>query len=239
MERDGCRASQTFHVGTRARLSGRDQNYQESFTVKLVRAVLPVCFLTFVAGGSTYAQTIDFAGGIGTAMAPARSTPIDTFGDGNLFFAPKMTGAFGKVSGDVMLKRGFGIGAEYSFRFSQGNYAGLTYRPSFYDVNAIFAPHLPGRIQPEFQAGLGGMNMRFYFPQSQCDSFAGCSNSNNFLESSNHLQVHGLVGLRLYVTPRVFIRPEAEVHWVHDLFQFGSRYVPQYGASIGYSFGGK
>jgi len=206
--------------------------------VKLFRVVLPLCLSCIGGAGVIYAQSFDVAAGAGTALAPARATPIDSFGDGNLYYGPKLDGAFGKISGDLMLRPSFGVGAEYSFRFSQGDYAGLNYRPSFYDVNAIFAPRLhTSRIQPEFQAGLGGMNLRFYYPQSQCDSFAGCSNSNNFIESSNHLQVHGLAGIRFYVTPGVFIRPEAEVHWVHNLFQFGSAYVSQYGVSVGYSFG--
>jgi hypothetical protein len=39
---------------------------------------------------------------------------------------------------------------------------------------------------PEFQAGLGGVNLKFYYSQQYCDIFAGCSTSNSYLESSNH-----------------------------------------------------
>jgi hypothetical protein len=63
-----------------------------------------------------------------------------TFGDGNLYGGTRMGGLFGTVGGDFLLNNHFGIGAETSFRFSQGAYAGLTYRPLFYDVNAIWAP---------------------------------------------------------------------------------------------------
>jgi serine/threonine protein kinase/Tol biopolymer transport system component len=38
-------------------------------------------------------------------------------------------------------------------------------------------------------------------------------------------------------TPRVFIRPQFDYHWVNNFFQFGSNSVPQFSASVGYSFG--
>jgi hypothetical protein len=45
--------------------------------------------------------------------------------------------------------------------------------------------------------------------------------------------------VRFYVKDNVFIRPQVDVHWVKNLFQFGSNWVPEYGAAIGYSFGRK
>jgi len=203
------------------------------------RYFLSVCLLAGVAAFSANAQVnADLAVGVGTPSVSSSGQSIDTFGTGSLFQTPSMNGAFGKISGDLMLKAALGIGAEYSFRFSQGPYAGINYRPSFYDVNAVFAPSLhTRRVRPEFQAGLGGMNLSFYYNQSSCSAFGGCQSSSTQVDSSRHFQLHGLAAVRFYVTPKVFIRPEVDVHWVNNLFQFGSNFVPQYGVSLGYSFG--
>ena len=182
----------------------------------------------------------DIAFGTGTASAPSAGTSINTFGNGILLGTPSLHGAFGKISGDLMLKSWLGVGAEYSFRYSQGLYAGLGYRPSFYDVNAVFAPPLhTRRIQPELQVGLGGMRLGFYQNQSDCNSFTGCSASSSLLGSSSHFQVHELAAVRIYLTHRIFVRPEVDLHEVKNLFQFGNSFVPQYGVSLGYSFHGE
>ena len=137
-----------------------------------------------------------------------------------------------------MITPHFGFGGETDFKFSQGSYAGLTYRPVFYDFNAIWMPVTKlKRIVPEFQAGIGGVNLKYYVPQSYCDVFAGCSSGNQYLESSNHFQTHLEAGVRFYITPHVFIRPQVDAHYVNNFFQFGSNWVPEYGGSIGWSFG--
>jgi hypothetical protein len=171
-------------------------------------------------------------------MDSASGVPSDTFGNGTLYYPPKMGGLFGTVGGGFMITPHFGFGAETSFRMSRGSYAGLTYRPTFYDFNGIYHPvSATKRIVPEFQAGLGGVNLKFYANQQYCDAFAGCSSSNSYLESSNHLQVHLSAGVRLYVKDGFYIRPQADVHWVNNFFQFGSSWVPEYGVAVGYTFG--
>lgn len=146
-------------------------------------------------------------------------------------------GTFGKVGADILLFDGFGIGGETDFRFGQQDYAGLKLKPTFWDFNGIWAPG-KGRIQPELQAGLGGVNVKFYYPQSYCDQFAGCSSANEYLESSNHFQVHFGAGVRFYATPHIFIRPQVDLHWVHNFFQFKSDWAPEYSVSVGWSFVG-
>jgi len=44
-------------------------------------------------------------------------------------------------------------------------------------------------------------------------------------------------GVRLYVTDHLFVRPQVDAHYVDNFFQFGSNWVPEYGASVGWSFG--
>jgi hypothetical protein len=204
-----------------------------------LRSGLPLAVVLCAATSMAQAQGVDVFFGAGTASAPSSNALVDTFGTGNPYKTPEMSGTFGKAGADFFFRPQFGVSAETDFRFSQGAYAGLTYRPTFYDFNGVWRPmagHLH-RIQPIIQAGLGGMNIKFYENASYCDAFAGCSNSTQALESSNHLQVHLSAGLRLYATHHLFIQPQVDAHYVNNLFQFGSNWVPEYGASVGWSFG--
>jgi hypothetical protein len=206
--------------------------------VKIFRSCAWWLFAFTLATASAHAQTnLDVFFGVGTARDSSSNTLVDTFGNGVLYSTPKLDGTFGKIGADVLLSHGLGFGGETDFRFSQGGYAGLNYRPIFWDFNGIFAPG-NGRIQPDIEAGLGGANLRFYYSAQYCDIFAGCSTSNQYLESSNHFQVHLSAGVRFYVTPHIFLRPQIDAHWVHNFFQFGSDWAPEYSVSVGWSFAG-
>ena len=112
--------------------------------------------------------------------------------------------------------------------------------PSFTTSTLIFHPAPSAkRVVPEVQAGLGGANMKFYYNQQDCNAFTGCSNSSSYLQSSNHFQLHAGAGVSFFVTPNVYVRPQFDLHWVHNFFQFGTNWVPQYGVSVGYRFGGR
>lgn len=207
---------------------------------KFLRSGLPLALALCATSGLAHAQSgFDVFFGAGTAMAPSSNQSIDTFGTGSPFTTPSMGGTFGKAGVDYFFKPQFGVSAETDFRFSQGAYAGLSYRPTFYDFNAVWKPttgHFH-HVAPIIQAGLGGMNMRFYQTGTSCDVLVGCSSSTSFLESSNHLQVHLSAGLRVYATRHLFLQPQVDAHYVNNLFQFGSNWVPEYGASVGWSFG--
>lgn len=207
--------------------------------MKLIRTAIPLFAVFLFTVGFANAQSgLDVYFGVGTATASSSGTATDTFGDGNIFVTPKMGGAFGKVGADLMITPHFGIGGEADFRFKQGAYAGLNYRPSFYDINGIWHPIARAkRVIPEFQAGIGAVNLKFYYPQSYCDIFAGCSSTNSYLESSNHFQTHLSAAVRFYVTQHVFFRPQYDARWINNFYQFGSSWVPEYSASVGYSFG--
>jgi hypothetical protein len=188
---------------------------------------------------------LDVYFGVGTMTDSSNGTSIDTFNTGNVgpantpgyYNTPKLTGAFGKVGADFMFTPHFGVGGEADFRFSQGDYAGLNYRPTFYDFYGVWQPIHRGRVVPEFVGGLGAADLKYYYPTSYCDAFAGCSSSNTFLESSNHFQVHMGFGVSIYATQHVFIRPQVDAHFVNNLYQFGSDWVPEYSVSVGYRFG--
>jgi len=207
--------------------------------LKSIRASIPITMALFLSTTLAHAQKLDVYFGVGTAMDSSSGQSIDTFGTGTSFTTPEMTGAMGKVGADFMFTPHFGVGGQTDFRFGQASYAGLNYRPVFYDFNGIWMPfgHKYKRVVPEFQAGLGGVNLKFYLPQSFCDSFAGCSSSNTFVESSNHLQVHMSAGVRIYATSHLFIRPQVDARYVNNFFQFGSNWVPEYGAAVGWTFG--
>lgn len=213
--------------------------------MRFLTRMTPLLLLVFFLASGPLAKAQDFSAffGLGTAQVKSSGQQIDTFGasDGDILFpTPNMGGIFGSFGGDFMWKRTLGFGAEYSTRFAQADYAGLNYRPSFYDFNAIFHPFpLPRstRVVPEFQAGLGGVNLQFYVNQQFCDAFSGCSTSNQFLESSNHFQLHGAAAVRIYLTSHIFIKPQVDIHWVNNFFQFGSDWVPEYSMAIGISTG--
>ena len=201
-----------------------------------VYTVLLLFVLLFGAVKFANAQSGDVYFGLGTATDKSSGQTIETFGDGILYPTPKMSGAFGTFGAGYMLRPTLGVGFEYSFRFAQGGYAGLNYRPKFYDFNAIWMPLSNSKkVAPEFQAGLGVASLSFYYPQ-QCISGIACSSS-TYLISSHHFQTHLSAGLRVYVTGSVFIRPQVDVHYVRNFYQFGSNWVPQYSVALGYTFG--
>ncbi len=206
---------------------------------KFLRFGLPLSLVLCVGSSVANAQSFDAFFGVGTAMDNSSNQSIDTFGTGSPYTTPELGGTFGKAGADFFFKPQFGVNAETDFRFSQGSYAGLTYRPTFYDFNAVWKP-MAGRfhhIEPIIEGGVGGMNLKFFETASACDAFAGCANSTQYLESSNHFQVHLSAGIRLYATRHIFLQPQVDAHYVNNLFQFGSNWVPEYGASVGYSFG--
>jgi hypothetical protein len=184
------------------------------------------------------AQSGDIYFNLGTATAKSTGQSIDTFGDGNFLPTPSMGGVFGGFGGSYMIKPTLGVGFEYFSRFAQADYAGLNYRPRFYDFNAIWMPiSNSNKVVPEFQAGVGAAHISFYYNQQFCDIFAGCSTSNTFLESSNHFQTHLGAGVKIYVKGGIFVRPQLDIHYVRNFFQFGSNWSPAYSVALGYTFG--
>lgn len=200
-----------------------------------------MCFGLLIASPLVRAQSpqVNLYVGLGTATDGSNGQTINTFGTGDYLATPKLTGLFATVGGGFMLTPHFGAGAEINWRAGSGDYAGLNYRPIFYDFNGIWQPLKTKRFVPEIQAGLGGVAVRYTENTSECDQFAGCQTVNLGSESSDHFQVHFSVAARLYATPHIFFRPAVDVHWVNNFFQFGSNWVPEYTMGLGYSFGGE
>jgi outer membrane protein W len=206
--------------------------------VKYLRSCIPFAFLLSFGATLAHAQNgLDAYFGVGTMQASSSGQSIDTFGTGTPYGTPKLTGTFGKAGADLMLTPHFGLGGEADFRFTQGGYAGLKYRPIFYDFYGIWEPIKSKKVVPQFEAGLGATSLRFFAPSSFCDQFAGCSSSNTYVESSTHFQTHLGVGLNFYLTDHIFLRPQVDAHWVNNFFQFGTDWIPEYSVAVGYRFG--
>lgn len=180
-----------------------------------------------------HAQEVGAYLGFGSAYATSNGSQIDTFGDGTLYRSPHLTGLFMQLGANVFFNKQVGVGAEMSWRPSEGNYAGLLYRPSFYSFDAIFRPAraTTKRFEPEFRAGIGGARVRFDFnDQGSCDQVPGCPDTTHF-----HVHLGGAT--RIYLKDHVFLRPAIDVHYVNNFFEFGSNWVPQFSVGFGYSFG--
>jgi hypothetical protein len=209
-------------------------------TLKLISRTFPLLLiLIFGAAMWAHAQSASVDFGVGTAADSSNGNRcINTFGEPGCFSAPKMTGTFGTFGANFMILPHIGVGGEYTWRFSQGSYGDIFYRPAFYDFNAIYAPgSADSKIVPQFQAGLGGADLKFYAPP-QCDQTFGCSTAaQNYLASSNHFALHFGVGVNLYVRGGFFVRPQVDAHWVNNFTQFGSGWVTEGTVAIGYTLG--
>jgi len=205
----------------------------------LKRIQLPLFLLALGLSQFAHAQSsLDAHIGVSGVHDKSNGLSINTFGDNNFYNTPDLNGVFMNFGAGIMVTPRFGFGGEVALKPGKSDYAGLQYRPIFYDFNAIVHPvSRAKRVVPELQAGLGGVNMKFYYSQQDCNAFAGCSNSSTFLQSSNHFQLHGGAGVSFFVTPRVYVRPQFDLHWVRNFTQFNSNWVPQYGVSVGYRFG--
>jgi hypothetical protein len=204
--------------------------------------------LPLLLGSFNYAraQSVSPYFGLGSGTASAGTSTgcppgrlFDSFNDA-CEPAPTIGGVFGIFGVDFMILPHLGVNGEYAFRFAQANYlplAGLKFRPAFYDFNVVWEPLSLERIVPVVEGGFGGARIALY--QTQTVSVTGItSTTTSGAGSANHFQEHFAVGVKLYITSALFIKPQFDFHYVpHLTDQFGRDWVPQYTASVGYTFG--
>lgn len=217
---------------------------------KLAIRMIPFLVFSLLAGvKQSNAQGFSAYFGMGSAIdsaatssgCPAKqiSDPFNASGPpASCVAAQTMGGVFGVFGADFMVTPHLGINGEYSGRFAQASYLpseGLNIRPSFYDFNAVYQPSSGDkRVVPVLEGGIGGAKMSFYLSQSAGTLF----NQSQFFVSSNHFQVHGAVGVKLYFKSDFFIKPQVDIHYVpHLTDQYGRNAVPEFTLSIGYTFG--
>ena len=189
--------------------------------------------------------------GFGSAWDSANSSGIDNasslnaFGscipnssDPNCESLPRLNGFFLGFGGDLMLYKRFGVGFQASLQPSRETYGPLSSRQTFYDVNGIYAPVTTKRVSLQLEGGIGGARTSFAYTQSGCVGTAVCSTSTEPVGSANHFDVNVGVGVQIFLTDHIFVRPAFDFHYVPGLTnQFGSDAVPEAMVWVGYSFG--
>lgn len=219
--------------------------------MKMTHSLALVPFLFAAIPYANAQSTFDLNIGFGTARASANGGGIDNafafnpfspctpgVGDPNCQATPALNGFFLGLGGDIMLNKRFGAGAEVNFQPSRSDYGPLQYRQTFYDFNGIFAPVNVKRALLQVQGGIGGARTGFAFTQSSCVGTAVCSSVTQPVGNANHFQVHAGVGVQLFLTEHIFIRPQFDLHYVPNFDQqFGRNAVPEGTVWVGYSFG--
>jgi opacity protein-like surface antigen len=218
-----------------------------------LRHVYPaLLFVAFCSIPSARAQTsFDLNVGFGSAWDGSNGQGIDNANSVNAFGActpnsgdvycestPSLSGFFLGFGGDLMLTKRYGFGADVSFQPSRPNYGPLQYRQTFYDFNGIFAPINQKRFMVQILGGIGGARTSFAINESGCVGIAVCTSETEPVGNASHFAVHVGLGLQLFVTEHIFIRPEFDYHYVNGFTQqFSSSSVPSAMVWVGYSFG--
>ena len=147
-------------------------------------------------------------------------------------------GFFLGFGGDIMFTKRFGAGFQADIQPARSNYGPLQYRQSFLDVNGIYAPIDRKRFVVQLMGGLGDARTSFSFTQTGCVGTAVCTTQTQPVGAANHLDIHAGVGVQIYLTSHVFVRPQFDYHYVPNLTnQFSSNSVPGGSIWVGYNFG--
>jgi len=161
---------------------------------------------------------------------------------------PSLSGFMLGFGGDLMLKKHLGIGANVSFQPGKQTYGNFPQtatqfayqdqiRNTFYSVDGIFEPASSKKYAVDILGGVGGVNVKFYQSQTVSSTLIGSNNASQYFGSSNHFQVHAGVGVSVFVTDHIYVRPEFDIHYVPNFVQFGTNLVKQEMLWVGYSFG--
>ena len=218
------------------------------------RYLAPISLLALCAPFVSAQTAADIGIGFGTAHVKANAGGIDNensvtnafgsctpgTGDVNCDTLPALSGLFMGFTGDLMLTKRYGFGGEVNFQPSRTDYGPLQSRQIFYDFNGIYVPLSEKRYSFRVEGGVGGARTSFIVPATACAGEAVCVNENQPFGNSSHFQVHVGVGVSLYVTDHIFIRPQFDFHYVPGLTnQFGSNMVPEGTVWVGYSMGSR
>jgi len=176
---------------------------------------------------------------VAMAMAPrAQAQSLDAFFGLNAVTASQAVQNIPKLGGGVFPSAGVnlflgavGVGAEAAFR---ANTNSTGFRPVYYDVNLLIDPFYVSRsISPEFMIGAGAQHIGDYGAAASCGGLSNCVNY-----ASNHLALHLGVGVKVYLTQHIFVRPEAHFYFIHNNQAFQTSSTQRFGISLGYTLGG-
>jgi hypothetical protein len=207
------------------------------------RYFAPVSLLILCAALASAQTSADVNVGLGSAHVSANSNPLNESGWGcatGTNCLPALSGVFMGIGADVMLTKRYGVGGEASFQPTRTDYGTFAkFRQVFYDVNGIYVPLSEKRFAVQLQGGIGGARTSFIETGSACIG-TSCVNQSQPLANWSHFQVHAGIGVSLYVTEHIFIRPQFDFHYVPGLNnQFGSNIVPQGTIWVGYTMGSR
>jgi hypothetical protein len=174
----------------------------------------------------------------GSGLDPNTFTGCTLAADPVCELNPALSHFFMGVDGDAMLNKRFGFAGEFVFTPTRSNYGPLQYRQEFYDANALFEPLAKKRVTVRIEGGAGGAHTGFSLTESSCVGTAVCTNQAESFGGSNHFQEHASVGVQIYLTHTIFIRPQFDYRHVGNFTdQFSRDTVLQGGIWLGYNFG--
>jgi hypothetical protein len=163
---------------------------------------------------------------------------------------PSLSGFYMGIGGQLtnILWKHFGVGASVAFqpgKETYGTFPSTAYqlayqdqiRTTFYSFDLIYSPVTTKKYAIDLLAGPGGANVKFYQNQTVSGTLIGSNNASQYFGSSNHFQVHAGVGVEIFVTDHIFVRPQFDLHYVPNFVQFGRNVVTSELVSLGYSFG--
>jgi len=218
------------------------------FPTLRLRVALPACIFLFVAATLARAQGIGVSpyGGLGTARDSVGTDAKDGCSTGQIFdgviceAGPTMGGLFAGFGATVMFRKHLGVDGEYVFKLKRATYLpddSLVMRPTFYDLNAVWQPFSSERFVPFLEGGFGGAKIKLYFSQP---NLTGITSTSGFSAGSDtsHFQLHGAVGMKVYVHGNLFVKPQFDMHYAtHLTDEFGRNLVLQFMGYVGYTFG--
>lgn len=202
--------------------------------MKHIHRYLPLLCLTALIAPMARAQS-SFDVELGGGTVHSKSTTVD-FGSIGTFRSGSLGGFFLGFGGNLMLFKHLGFGIEAKLQPHKPDYATIfKARTTLWDFNAIYQPVVTKKVDVQLQGGLGGANIRLYDNSSACTQF--CSGSSQFLVSSNHFQLHAGVGIQVFLTEHIYVKPQLDAHYIPKFNEYGSNFVPSAMVWVGYSFG--
>lgn len=225
--------------------------------VRRICRYLPMLALPVLCMQLANAQSsVDVGIGFGAAQAPRAKQGLDTntllnctLGTPDCAQTPRLSAFMMGFSGDLMLWKHFGVGADVTFEPTKSDYVtlpaagtGLTSlslksRTTLYDFKGILQPVKSNKAALKLYGGIGGANIKFYESGTSNTALTGSQSFSQFFGSSNHFQVVGGAAVQIYFKEHWFIRPQFDAHYVRNLNQFGRNLITEETVWIGYSLG--
>jgi hypothetical protein len=233
--------------------------------VRRIAQYLPFCFLALGSVQFAAAQTaFDVNLGFGSFHDKALGTTGYDSITGNLCTSVSadpncitsttngLGGFFLGFGMDVMLKKSYGLGFSWDVMPARSNYQPtvtipasegggsytLQYRQHFIDVNGIWAPVHTKKFILQVIPGIGDAKFGISEKVTSCVTATICASQAQPFPSSNHFDIHAGVGVQVFVTDHIFIRPQFDYHYAPNLNQeFNSNSVIGGMVWVGYSWG--